>query len=279
MRLCGITVCAWIMLVSLPSCTTLEGEGGLLGGGGGLASLNMVSTEQEKQMGTEIAAQVEQQERVLADPGMQAYINQIGQRLAAVVERKDVNYQFKVIDNPETVNAFALPGGYMYIYTGLLKLVDNEAELASVMGHELAHVSSKHHGEALTRQYGMQIVSTLVLGDNPAPAAQIARDFAAGGGMNYFSRENEREADRKGMDYLVRAGYQPDAMVAFMQKMLAADQAAGQAKQFAFFSTHPATQARIATLSQQAQQYPADLRQQNQLNAEAYQEQVLKKLR
>ena len=215
---------------------------------------------------------------MLQDPQLQAYIDQVGQRVAAVVERREVAYQFKVIDAPDTVNAFALPGGYMYLYTGLLRMMEDEAELASVMGHEIAHVSSKHHGEAMTRQYGMQLLSNIILGQEPAGAARVARDLALGGGMSYFSRENEREADTKGMQYMVRAGYQPDAMISFMHKMRAADQAAGQGRRLAFLSTHPATDARIQALSAQLQKYPVDLRQQNVRNAAEYQAQVLQRL-
>src|SRR5690606_13798741 len=134
-----------------------------------------------------VAAQVEAQERVLQDPALQAYIDQVGQRIAANVDRREVTYQFKVIDAPATINAFALPGGYMYLYTGLLRMMENEAELASVMGHEIAHVTSKHHGEAMTRQYGVQFISNLLLGQQPGAAGQMARDLAAGGAMNFFS--------------------------------------------------------------------------------------------
>jgi len=273
---------AVVLGVGLCGCESLD-TGGLLGGGGGgggfsLPSINLLSVEQEKQLGAQIAAEVEQQETVLQDPALQAYINQVGQRVAAVVERRDVVYQFKVIDAPDTVNAFALPGGHMYLYTGLLRLMENEAELASVMGHEIAHVSSHHHGEGMTRQYGVQMLSNIVLGQEPGGAARVARDLALGGGMSWFSRENEREADVKGMQYMVRAGYQPEAMITFMQKMLAADQAAGQPRQLAFLSTHPATQARIQALTAQLQQVPPDQRQQTTLNTEQYRAQVLSKI-
>jgi beta-barrel assembly-enhancing protease len=270
----------------LPACETMDGTGGgILGGGGGVGGLprltevNLLTLEQEKALGAEVAAQVEQQERVLQDPQLQAYIDQVGQRVASGVERRDVTYQFKVIDAPDTINAFALPGGYMYLYTGLLRMMENEAELASVMGHEIAHVSMQHHGRAMTRQYGIQFLTDLVLGKNPGGALRIARDFGTGAGMNFFSREQERESDTKGMQYMVRAGYRPEAMITFMQKMMAADQAAGGGgRRLAFLATHPATEARIQALTAQLQQFPPGQRQ-DLLNEEQYRAQVLNRLR
>ena len=248
------------------SCVTLE-EG---------RQINLLSPEQERELGAQVAAEVENTEKLLDDPAVQAYINEIGQRLVAGVERRDVDYQFKVIDAPDTINAFALPGGFMYIYTGLMKLCENEAELASVMAHEIAHVSSYHHGESMTRAYGYQMLMSVVLGRNQSNLARLVADFTGSTGMMYFSRQNEREADAKGMNYMVWAGYNPNAMTSFMQKMMQATE--GQARPIPLFSSHPATHERVQNMAAQAAQYPLEVRQNNPVYTERYRELVLNRL-
>ncbi len=262
---CALMVC----LLGLAGCMTSSGE----------RSFNLISSAEESEIGAKVAKEVEQKEKIRNDPAMQAYIQSIGQRVSAVAERKDVTYQFKVIDAPDTVNAFALPGGYMYVYTGLMKICDNEAELAGVMAHEIAHVSSYHHGEALTRAYGIQLVSSLLLGQNSGQLAQIAGDFISQSGMSYFSRQNEYEADAKGMDYLFRAGYQPEAMSAFMEKLGRQEQKAGGGPMIKLFASHPPTAERVAHLNTQLQQYPADLREKNPTYAERYKKEALDRLK
>jgi len=241
-------------------CATLEGGEGI----------NLLSTEQERALGAKVSKEIEQQEKVLADPVIQDYVREIGERLTAQVGRTEVSYQFKVIDAPDTVNAFALPGGYMYVYTGLLKLCDTEAQLASVMGHEIAHVAAHHHGEAMTRAYGYQMVVDTLLGNNQRQLVQMAAGLAGTTGTLYFSRQSEREADVLGMRYLVQAGYPPNAMVRFMEKMMEAS--GGESQPPVFLSSHPATQERIQSLRQQAAQYPADVQARSDSYAARYQQ-------
>ncbi len=255
-----------LVAVVLSSCVTLD-EG---------RQINLLSPEQERELGAQVAAEIEDTETLLADPVIQAYINEIGQRLVVGVERRDVDYQFKVIDAPDTINAFALPGGFMYIYTGLMKLCENEAELASVMAHEIAHVTSYHHGESMTRAYGYQMLMSVVLGNNQNNLAKLVADFSGSTGMMYFSRQNEREADAKGMNYMVHAGYNPNAMTSFMQKMMLATE--GQARPIPLFSSHPATQERVQNMATQAAQYPLEVRQNNPVYTERYRERVLDRL-
>jgi predicted Zn-dependent protease len=264
----ALGMCLLANLVMFGSgCTTLEGQ-----------PLNLLSTQEEVKMGAQLAAQVEQQEKVLQDAQIQEYIDMIGNRLVGVAPRQDVTYTFEVIDAPDTINAFALPGGYLYVYTGLLKLCENEAELASVMAHEIAHVAEHHHGESFTRQYGVQLLSDLVLGENPHAAAQVTADLLGTGVMMRYSRDNEREADLLGMNMLVHAGYNPDAMLTFLRKLVAADQQAGGLS-LPIFASHPPTQERMQSLQAMANQYPLEMRQQADLNAERYQQTVLSRLK
>lgn len=241
-----------------------------------LPASNRLSTEQEIQIGQQMAVQVEQQAKVLNNPAIQAYVQEIGQRLAAQSPRKDVPYRFTVIDDPKAVNAFALPGGHMYVFTGLMRLAENEAELASVMAHEIAHVAGHHHGEQLTREYNAQVITSLLLGKSPGAAAQIAAQLVGQGVFARFSRDNEAEADRMGMDMMFRAGYQPVAMLTFMNKMVTLDrQQGGGGQLFAIFSSHPPTQERFARLQALLAQYPEPDRAQRGVFRERYQQAAL----
>lgn len=256
-------------LLLLAGCATLDE---------GAPRINLLSTAEERTMGAQLAEQINQQEKLLADPDIQSYINEIGNRLARTVDRRDVEYQFRVIDSPDTVNAFALPGGYMYIYTGLMLLCENEAELASVMAHEIAHVAARHHGEALTRQYGISMIGALVLGENPGAAREMTANLLASSGQMFFSRQAEREADRLGLTYLWRAGYRPDAMVDFMEKM---GRGENRPPGFVYqlFASHPASAERVEYLRALTAQFPYEERMARPVLAERYRERVLDRLR
>ena len=242
---------------------------------------SLLSTEQEIQLGNQAAAQVEEKEKILADPALQAYVNHIGERLIWATPRQDVTYAFTVIDAPKTVNAFALPGGHMYIYSGLLKMCENEAELASVMAHEIAHVSAYHHGETLTRhliiQGGAEVATALIGGKEPSKLVTEATKLFTMGVTARFSREQERQADEIGMDILYRAGYRPDAMIGFMHKLHEHASKAG-ARPLPIFASHPPTEERIHLLNALVQRYPKEQRLRNPLYAQRYHDEVLVKL-
>ena len=108
--------------------------------GAGCADFNLLTTQDEVRLGAGVAREVERKAKLCTDPQVCAYVQEIGARLARVCDRQDVTYRFKVIDDPKTVNAFSLPGGFIYVYTGLLLAADNEAELASVLGLSLIHI-------------------------------------------------------------------------------------------------------------------------------------------
>ncbi|MFP4190679.1 MAG: M48 family metallopeptidase [Candidatus Hydrogenedentota bacterium] len=252
-----------LLLVAAGGCETLSAP-----------SINLLSTRQEVQLGRELAGEIEQQEVVHEDEQLQEYVQDIGRRLAGVARRRDMEYRFTVIDEPDTVNAFALPGGHMYLYTALMKLVRNEAELAGVMAHEIGHVAARHHGERLTRVYGYNLLMRVLLGDDPGAAANIASNLVE---MN-FSRENEREADAIAVEMLWGAGYDPGAMLTFMEKMREEEQRQGTGPRLPILSSHPATQERIALLRQHIARYPAEERARRSANAAEYRKQVLNRL-
>jgi predicted Zn-dependent protease len=256
-----------ILAVSLAGCATTDGR-----------QFNLLSTEEETRLGAQLSTEITKEEKVFEDGAMQAYVDTIGERLARHAPRQDVTYEFTVIDAPDTVNAFALPGGHLYIYTGLMKLCANEAELASVMAHEIAHVAAHHHGEAMTRQYGLSILLNIALGDDPGAAAQLVAGLASKAGALKYSRFQENESDRLGMEMLFSGGYKPEAMVSFMEKLGASEGDGGRGMP-AFLSSHPATPARVANLRSQTTNYPLDIRMDTPTYAERYEREVLAKLR
>lgn len=130
-----------------------------------------------------------------------------------------IEYEFGVIDNPETVNAFAMPGGQIYFYTGLLKEADNQSEVMAVVSHEVAHVSQRHIAKQLVLAYGLQAVAQAAVGENPGLVGELAAAIVGQGALLTFSRKQESEADEVGFDYAVEAGYHPEGFVTFFRKL------------------------------------------------------------
>jgi len=256
--------------------------GGIMLGGNldtaSAGAIDIISTEQEVELGRQLALEIEKEEKVLSDADVQGYVQRIGERLARVTTRHDLQYTFRVIDAPKTVNAFAIPGGNMYVYTGLMKACGNEAELAAVMAHEMGHVAARHHGQTLTREYGLDLLMSIILGKNRNETGKLAGQLLGKTVAMRFSREQEREADALGMEFLFCAGYRPEAMLTFMNKMVAAEQKNGGGNWLPIFSSHPPTEKRLAILQSLVQKYPPNLRAANQLYAERYQQTVLSKL-
>jgi predicted Zn-dependent protease len=216
--------------------------------------LNLVSLQEEWQLGDQLSRDVARQMRLVNDPAANEYLNLIGQRLAATTYYRDLPWHFHIVQDP-AINAFNIPGGHVYVNTGLIKATDNVAELASVVGHELGHGVARHGTEMLTKQYGFGIVAGLVLGNNPAIYQQILAQIVAGGLFAKYGRDAEREADRIGIQEMDDAGYDPTGMVTMFQELLAAQKsepgAVGK-----FFASHPLTEERITNARAQIATLP-----------------------
>lgn len=252
-----------ILTVVMCGCVTVDGP-----------QINMLPVQEEIALGDKMAKQVEEEHKVLPDTVVQDYVRKIGGHMAQFSPRTDVTFQFTVIDDLETVNAFALPGGHLYFYTGLLKLCQNEAEMAAVMAHEIAHVAEYHHGEGLTRAQLASMVAGMLLGDNPSQFKEISTQLVGASALSFYSRQNENEADRLGMQILYQGGYDPTAMITFMEKMMAEEKKRGGVY-LPIFASHPATTERMERLGALAAQFPPGY---NVLNAERYQQSVLSRI-
>lgn len=213
-------------------------------GPGGQKSFIAIPTSQEIAIGKGMADEVDKTEKKLANPSWQNYVNEVGQKIVAVSDRKDITYTFTVIESDQ-INAFAAPGGYVYFYTGLLRMMDNEGEMAAVMAHEISHVVARHSIKRLQAAMGASLAYQLVFGDNGGEALQSAVGIGMGLLFAGYSREDERQADKYGIYYMQKAGYDPNAAITMFEKLAAAS---GNRQTNVFeslSSSHPETAERI----------------------------------
>ena len=185
----------------------------------------------------------------IANESLQSYIDGVGQKIARVSHRPDLEYHFVALEH-ESLNALALPGGYIFITKGLLEKLETEAQLTGILAHEAAHVVSRDTTAALSRARVMDLFVTAmaVSGATPAGAVKMAQLTRVFLGLRY-SRKDEWEADLAGLDYMVRAGYDPQGMVETMQILQEQD----TVRPIEFFSTHPSPRNRIAYLTEAIQ--------------------------
>lgn len=198
---------------------------------------------EENKMGKEVAVQIEAENKVHQDPNLQAYIRGMGAKIVAAAKNdipRGIRITFTVVDDPKTVNAFAIPGGNIYIYTGLLKSASSEAEVAGVLGHEVAHVTRRHVAQRLIVMVGADQLIQMASGKDPSGLAGLAGSVAAQGYFLKYSRDHEHDADDFGLDYMVRAGYNPQGFVTFFKKL-------GDSNVPEFLSTHPDPAGRART--------------------------------
>jgi len=208
---------------------------------------DMYSIQSEIALGKQLSEEVEKTSKLIHDPVIVNYVNKVGQNLVRNSDAK-VPFTIKVIDD-DHINAFALPGGFFYVNSGVLLHADNEAELAGVMAHEIAHVCARHQTRNATKANIMQIASIPLIMTLPGTLA----GYAAYEGMNFaipltylkFSRDAEREADYLGIQYMYKAGYDPNGMIDIFEKFESIEKKEpGTIPKI--FDTHPATPDRIA---------------------------------
>jgi predicted Zn-dependent protease len=226
----------------------------------------VLSKSEEKRYGRAIMAQIRKSGTVVEDPLITEYINEIGGRIAAQSNDGTHEFRFFVIKDPR-INAFALPGGYIGVHTGLIEATRSEDELAGVLAHEVAHVTQRHIARALHANQRQSLLTTaLMLGALVAGVAGGSPDVAQAGmavaqgtalqSQINFTRSNEYEADRIGIAALAAAGYDPHGMGSFFEVMSRQSPASPEMRAPEFLRTHPVTTARIAEARNRAQDYP-----------------------
>ena len=222
----------------------------------GIVARMSASTEKEVKLGREFAAEVDRQSKFIDDPVVTEYINRVGQNIVLHSDAK-VAFTIKVIDSDE-VNAFALPGGFFYVNKGLILAADNEAELAGVMAHEIGHVAARHAMENQTKmtfaEY-LAMAGSIFIGGIPGLIYQNTAGLGLMGMFMKFSRSNEEEADRLGVQYMYAAGYDPNAMATMFEKLEAKNKKKPGLIARAFAS-HPAPPERRASALALAARFP-----------------------
>jgi predicted Zn-dependent protease len=222
----------------------------------GLIAKMSGSTEKEVRQGREAAAEVDRQAKFIDDPLITEYVNRVGQNIVLHSDAK-VPFTIKVIDSDE-VNAFALPGGFFYVNKGLLLAADNEAELAGVMAHEIAHVAARHAVENQTKASLLEYAAlggSILLGGIPGMIYQNTAGIGLLGIFMKFSRSAEEEADKLGVQYMYAAGYDPGAMATMFEKLEAKNKKKPGLIARAF-ATHPAPPDRRASALALAARFP-----------------------
>ena len=208
--------------------------------------INFYSIEKEIALGKQLAAEVERNAKIVDDPVIAEYINRVGQNLVRNSDAR-VPFTIKVIDSDE-INAFALPGGYFYVNSGLVKLAGGEAELAGVMAHEIAHVAARHGTKQATKGQitNLATIPLIFLGGWTGYGIRQAAGLAVPLTFLKFSRNFEREADFLGVQYLYKTGYDPASMIQFFERLKAQKKKKTSKSRIAkVFKTHPLTEDRI----------------------------------
>lgn len=217
-----------------------------------------ISQQQEVQIGQEQSAQIQQQLPLVQDAVITQYVTSLGNQIAQRTSRGDLQWQFYVV-NTDVVNAFALPGGIIYVNRGVLERADRMDELAGVMGHEIEHVVRRHSVKQMEQMQGANVgvalacTLTNICGNQAAAAA-----INVGGTALFakFSREDEIQADEGGFQNVMNAGISPEGMLSFFQKLLAEEQQSGGSNTISWFDSHPGTQDRIADIQRMLGQVP-----------------------
>lgn len=210
----------------------------------------IVSETQEERIGETLFSQIKAEAALSDDPRYNAFIREVGERIASAAEKPEYEWEFILIENP-SINAFALPGGKVALNTGILPVCRDEAGVAAVMGHEVAHVIARHGAERMSQQQALQIgraaLSAALLGTSPIAREGLLQAYGLGaqvGVLLPYSRKHELEADRIGLILMARAGYNPEAAIGFWERMTEKGNGASPE----FLSTHPSDQKRVDEL-------------------------------
>ena len=256
----------WVSLIGLicwiPSCAVNPVSG--------KQELMLLSESDEIDLGRQTDAEVVKEYGVLEDPKLTAYLNDFCQRLGKVSHRPKLSYRFKIVD-ASVVNAFAVPGGYVYFSRGILATLNSEAELAGVMGHEIGHIAARHSAKQYSRaqlaQVGLGVGSVFI----DSPVLSGLAQLGAGMLFMRFSRDNEREADDLGVEYASKAGYDSAQLASFFEALEGMNPGSDRSGLPGWFSTHPSPQDRVQVVRARAKEWQEKLRlRDSKINREPY---------
>ncbi|MEQ8548267.1 MAG: M48 family metalloprotease [Cyclobacteriaceae bacterium] len=225
--------------------------------------LVLFSIQNDKALGLEVSAQIASDStfNILSEaeyPGAYAYLNAMKDEIlnSGEVTYKD-EFVWKLhIVHDDVLNAFATPGGYIYIYTGLINYLQDADDLAGVMGHEIAHSDQRHSSKQLQRQYGISVLLEILTGGNSGTLATIAGNIAGTGAILAFSRDAEAESDELSVEYLAQTQYACNGAASFFQKLLDEEQQGGTPE---FLSTHPSPSSRVEDINAKATEEGCDI--------------------
>lgn len=223
----------------------------------GKRELRIFSDKEEVALGAKTRDSVFKQYGRHADPALEAYVAGVGQKLAAVCDRRGLTYSFYVLET-DMVNAFAAPGGYIFVTKGILKAMSDESELAGVLGHEIGHVVGRHGMKALEKQYGYQAlinIASIASGKDLSGLQQYS-DYLAGALLAGYGRDNEFESDMLGTRYAMAAGYDPRGTADFFRKLEKMEGGKKASDLQKLFMSHPPTKERIKKVEAQAASSP-----------------------
>jgi predicted Zn-dependent protease len=210
--------------------------GSALGAAAGCATLggaNYVSIEEEWQLGRELEADLAGRLDIVNDATLQRYVNDLGQRMVRQTTMANLPWRFHVVQD-ESINAFNVPGGLVYVHTGLLARSGSAAEFAGALAHEISHGLARHGTRRYSQAQEANLLASILLGTNPGAIAQIGAQIAAAGAFARFSREDEREADEMAVELMAATGYNPEGLARLLERLMQQGSSAG-----GFFSSHP----------------------------------------
>lgn len=208
-----------------------------------IRDFNVVPLSQEIEIGRQMEVEIAKQMTLVTDPAPNLLVNSLGHKLIQALPRRDFDYRFFVVED-KSPNAFAIPGGAIYVHTGLLSIT-TDRELAGVIAHEIGHVYARHPAKGLSRAYGLDFLAGLVLKGNESQLRSVTGKILQGQILNKYGRDDEREADDIGYYLLRRAGYSGNELLEFFRKLEKLTEGSSVP---GFLSTHPPTAERIARL-------------------------------